>query len=115
MQKQTFSTTRCYFITNNIQRYVYIILFNRKYFYLRKKKKDNRKNKILHLIILIDSTFVLNDDENLYRWKMYDVTIIITKLCTYIESVETCEMNSSFRREIAERKRKLREETRADK
>lgn len=46
---------------------------------------------------------------------MYDVTIIITKFCTYIESVETCEMNSSFRREIAERKRKLREETRADK
>lgn len=111
MQKQTFSTTRCYFITNNIQRYVYIILLNRKYFSLRKKKKD----KILHLIILIDSTFVLNDDENLYRWKMYDVTIIITKFCTYIESVETCEMNSSFRREIAERKRKLREETRADK
>lgn len=67
----------------------------------------------MHLIILIDSTFVLNDDENLYRWKMYDVAIIITKLCTYIESVETCEMNSSFR--IAERKRKLREETRADK
>lgn len=51
---------------------------------------------------------------------MYAVTIIITKLLyvyirRMVESVETCETNSRFRREIAERKRKLEEEARADK
>lgn len=48
---------------------------------------------------------------------MYAVTIIITKLLyvyvrRMVESVETCETNSRFRRE---RKRKLEEEARADK